>query len=125
MGALLTSIAAFCGLLGLHGLIIVFVLLSIAIFAGSRPLARRLGGRRGKKGEHDTNIDGLVGRAAVVTQEIGGHHKPGYVKVGGEEWRAIPVQDSAIPAGTMVQVTKVEGATLTVMQNPIEEGGES
>lgn len=58
--------------------------------------------------------DAMIGQTATVVDEIepnGGH---GRVKIGGEEWRAQGNDARGIPAGTRVQITAVEGATLTV-----------
>ena len=81
-GAILTGLVAFCGLLNLTGLLAVFAVASLALFAVSRPLANRLTSSKGKR---ETNVRGLVGRTALVVRDIAGRHRPGYVKIDGDE----------------------------------------
>jgi len=111
VGALVTAIVAFLGLLSLAGLLVVFVVASLVVFGVSRPLAHRLSGEGGKV---KTNAEGMVGRTGMVIRDIGGKNQPGYVKLAGDEWRSLPVVDMTIPTGTEVVILKVEGATLTV-----------
>jgi len=62
-----------------------------------------------------TNIDALVGKIGVVTQSTS-HDQHGYVKVGGEEWRAIYSvnDDTVLDAGEKVKIIAVDGNKLTV-----------
>jgi membrane protein implicated in regulation of membrane protease activity len=119
VGAIVTGIVAFTGALGLYGLLVVFCLASLVLFAVSRPLANKI---TNKGGAQETNIMGLMGLTALVVHDIGGTHKPGYVKVRGEEWRAIPAGDIAIGTGSTVYVVGSQGATLVVDTNkPVEK----
>jgi membrane protein implicated in regulation of membrane protease activity len=55
----------------------------------------------------------LVGRTALVLDEVSDHG--GRVRIGGEDWTARPYdEDMVIPAGTKVDVFKIEGATALV-----------
>ncbi|WP_370614276.1 NfeD family protein [Mumia sp. Pv 4-285] len=57
--------------------------------------------------------DALVGRVAVVTEEVTALH--GLVRVSGEEWSARAFDESeVIPAGTRVDVIEIDGATAVV-----------
>jgi membrane-bound serine protease (ClpP class) len=49
-----------------------------------------------------------------------GLNPSGIVRVSSEEWRATSADGSAIPAGTAVRVTHLDGLTLTVEQAPME-----
>jgi membrane protein implicated in regulation of membrane protease activity len=111
VGALVTAVFAFFGLLSLSGLLVVFVAASLVVFGISRPLAHRL---TGEGSEVKTNTEAMLDRTGVVIRSIGGKTQPGYVKLAGDEWRALPVSDVPIPAGTQVVIRKVEGNTLTV-----------
>jgi membrane-bound serine protease (ClpP class) len=60
----------------------------------------------------------VVGKLGVA---IGAGLNPsGIVRVSSEEWRATSADGSAIPAGTAVRVTHLDGLTLTVEQAPME-----
>lgn len=66
-----------------------------------------------------TGADKLVGRQAVVTEELTAHH-PGRVKLAGEIWSACPYDEmSTIPAGATVEVFAIRGATAYV--HPVGE----
>ncbi len=111
VGALLTAVVAFFGLLSLSGLLVVFVVASLVMFGVSRPVAHRLTGEGNKV---KTNTEAMLERTGVVIRPIGGKTEPGYVKLAGDEWRAFPLNDMAIPSGIQVVIRKVEGNTLTV-----------
>ncbi|GGU58284.1 NfeD family protein [Streptomyces lavendofoliae] len=57
--------------------------------------------------------DALIGKRAVVTQEVTASR--GLVKISGEEWSARALDESlAIPVGALVDVMEIEGATAVV-----------
>ncbi len=62
----------------------------------------------------DTNIAGLMGKKALVVESIDPLSGSGRVKVGGEDWKAVSVDDTAIPAGTPVEIKGVDGVKLIV-----------
>ncbi|MEH0109814.1 NfeD family protein [Tersicoccus sp. MR15.9] len=59
-----------------------------------------------------TNVDSLIGEAAVVLEPVGEH--AGLVKIGGETWTARSVDGTAIPVGSPVRVRRISGATAIV-----------
>jgi membrane protein implicated in regulation of membrane protease activity len=60
-----------------------------------------------------TGTAALVGRTALVLDEVSDHG--GRVRIGGEDWSARPYdEDMVIPAGTKVDVFKIEGVTALV-----------
>ena len=65
--------------------------------------------------ERATNVDAVVGKAAIVTKRIA-VQEPGMVKLGGEVWRAelAGPGDAALEAGVTVRVESIEGVTLKV-----------
>jgi membrane protein implicated in regulation of membrane protease activity len=84
-----------------------FFALSVTLVLLARPLALRL-----TKGEsRPSNVDQLIGKSALVIEAIT-PHKPGLVKVEGEEWRAEAGVDVA--PQSWVRVLKVEGTRLIV-----------
>jgi membrane protein implicated in regulation of membrane protease activity len=60
-----------------------------------------------------TGSAALVGRAAIVTEEVTGYS--GRIKVGGEEWTSRAYDDTlVIPVGHKVDIMQIEGATALV-----------
>ena len=72
----------------------------------------------------ETNVLGMIGVQGMVTTRVGEVHEPGYVKVHGEEWRAIST-GPAIDEGICVVIKSVSGATVTVeQQRPVSGSSE-
>jgi membrane protein implicated in regulation of membrane protease activity len=60
-----------------------------------------------------TGTAALVGRSALVLEEVGPHS--GRIRIGGEEWSARSYDETQIiPAGKTVDVMHIEGATALV-----------
>jgi membrane protein implicated in regulation of membrane protease activity len=60
-----------------------------------------------------TGTAALVGRPAIVLEEVTGHG--GRVRIGGEEWSSRSYdEDLVIPVGTRVEVFQIDGATALV-----------
>ena len=60
-----------------------------------------------------TGVAALVGKSAIVTQEVTEH--AGRVRIEGEEWSSRPYDESlVIPVGTKVDVMQIKGATALV-----------
>ena len=68
-----------------------------------------------------TGASALVGQRATVLTELA-HGEPGRVKLGGEEWSALPYdEDDRIEPGTPVDVVAIKGATAYVLRiHPLE-----
>jgi membrane protein implicated in regulation of membrane protease activity len=64
-----------------------------------------------KSSDVRTNVDSLIGREAVVTQEIA-PFKDGFVKVGGEVWLA--QSDTIFNEGDIVKVESISGTKVKV-----------
>lgn len=56
-----------------------------------------------------TNVDAVIGSKGYVLSEIDNVSATGKVKLGAMEWTARSTDGSVIPAGTLVQVDKIEG----------------
>ena len=61
-----------------------------------------------------TNVDAVVGTQGYVTEDIDNASAAGRVKLGGMEWSARSEDGSVIPAGTLVQVQRIEGVKVFV-----------
>jgi membrane protein implicated in regulation of membrane protease activity len=94
--------------------IVMFSGVSLLMLAAVRPTALR----SLKKGPADqlTNVDTLPGRTALVLQDTSS--TTGLAKVDGETWTARSATGAVIPAGTEVEIDRVEGATLIIHPRP-------
>ena len=62
-----------------------------------------------------TNVDGLLGKNAVVIQQINNLAQTGQVRINDIEWMARTSDDSVtIPVGTVVEIEAVHGVKLIV-----------
>jgi membrane protein implicated in regulation of membrane protease activity len=69
-------------------------------------------GRAGRGGGIPSRTDQLIGKEAVVTNEINPTTGGGRVNVGGEDWAAR--SDTTVTIGTRVRVTGADGIVLVV-----------
>ena len=87
-----------------------FLAVSAAALAATRPLVRRFT----KDGTVATNADRALGETAKVTEAIDNAASPGAVYVDGKTWTARSADGSVIPAGTVVEILRMEGVKLFV-----------
>ena len=101
-----------CAILGAGTLfqIVVFIAVSAAALILTRPLIRRY--TQGKS--IPTNADRVLGQTAKVTEAINNENSTGAVYVDGKTWTARPTDGDVIPAGTLVQIERMEGVKLFV-----------
>ncbi len=86
---------------------VIFVLLSAALLAATRPLVKRL---LKQPSQRDTNLDRLIGRTAEVTERIDNLAASGAVRVGGLVWTARAfVESETFEVGDYVIFEKIEG----------------
>jgi membrane protein implicated in regulation of membrane protease activity len=112
---LLAVAALVAALLGAIGLPVAAQIIGFTATAAAgiylvRPIMRRQlrGGPVVRSG-----AQALVGRSAVVLQEVGADR--GRIKLSGEEWSARCIdEDLVIPVGTRVDVMEIDGATAVV-----------
>jgi membrane protein implicated in regulation of membrane protease activity len=91
--------------------VIVAIVATVALLAGVRPVARRhlMSGP-----QTATGADRLVGQEAIVLSEVNAHD--GRVRLDGNEWSARAYDEQQVlPAGTVVRVMKISGATAVVL----------
>jgi len=87
-----------------------FAISSILLVALSRPWARRLSGAA----QRTANVDALIGQSATVTKVDETHPFQGYVKVGGELWKAESGDQSGLKMHGSVTVVSAKGNVLVV-----------
>jgi membrane protein implicated in regulation of membrane protease activity len=99
---------------------IVAIVATVALLGGVRPIARKhlTGG-----GATITGSEKLVGEEAVVLSEVSA--RDGRVRLNGGEWSARSYDEAQVlPAGTVVRVMKITGATAVVLhEGPYFTGG--
>ena len=90
---------------------ILFLVVSVVMLFFTRPVAMRYMNKNRTK----TNSESLVGKEAVVLQEINNLKAAGQVQVNGIEWtaRADDMED-VIEKGAIVCIKKIEGVKLIV-----------
>jgi len=111
-GALVGAVTALLG--GPLALQIIFALVAAVGFLGLvRPsVVQRLHSGPTLK----VGADALIGKRATVLRELT-HNAPGRVKIGGDEWTAVPYdEDDRIEAGEVVDVVQIKGATAYVLR---------
>jgi len=96
----------------------VFLAVSALAMLVLRPLARRFVLPK----IVPTNTDRLIGREAVVTEDIDNLRSAGTAVVSGVAWTARSLSGEVIPAGTTVTVERIEGVKLMV--SPAQPGKE-
>ena len=91
--------------------IIVFCVVSFALFFFVRPSALKRFNRRRVK----TNVEAVVGKTARVIEQVDNFAGTGRVKIDGMEWAARSYDDNVgFATGDLVTVEKVEGVKLVI-----------
>lgn len=98
--------------IGIPWQVLIFVVVSTALFFATRPFVKRLTSNRGK--EHETNLELIVGKDAIVTEDIDNIKGTGAVRINGLEWSARAVNNCEISAGEIVIVKEIKGNKLIV-----------
>ncbi len=117
-GALVAGIVALLnGALWLQ--ITVFLLVSCALLAALFPLVKKFLRPNIEK----TNVDAVIGSRGYVTEDIDNLQAVGQVKLGGMYWTARAANGEMIPAGTLVEVDRIEGvkAFVSPVKTPVKE----
>ena len=107
--------AAITALLGASAIISlpVFLIVSLGVFLGLRPVARRLDLTTPEIAGIGANR--LIGGTGSVIQDISPMSgNSGMVRVGTEEWNADGVTEVGMPIGTKIRVLEVRGTRLVV-----------
>lgn len=91
--------------------IAIALVVSIILLIFTRPIAMKHFNTDREK----TNVEGLIGKKAIVLSEINNIQGVGTVKVGGQEWSARSFDESVIIAkDTYVEVVEISGVKLVV-----------
>ncbi len=114
IGALLAMIVSFFT----NNLIIqmaVFVISSTILIFATKPFVKKFAHNNNAK----TNVYSNIGKVGVVTQDIDSIQAIGQIKVDGEVWSAVGVNDIQIPKGTEVEIIEIKGVKAIV--SPVQK----
>ena len=104
------AIAAGIGM-GIVPQLLLFFCVSLVLLFFTRPAALKLM----RKDTEKTNVEGLLGKKAVVIQKINNLAQTGQVRINDIEWMARTSDDSVtIPVDTVVIIKAVHGVKLIV-----------
>lgn len=90
--------------------IVMFLAVSVLALIITRPIAKKLSGGKSES----TNADMVIGRSALVTEEIDNIKAVGRVSVMGNSWSARSEDGTVIGVGSSVTVERIEGVKLIV-----------
>ncbi|MDD3404336.1 MAG: NfeD family protein [Hespellia sp.] len=110
IGSLVACLLAWAGA-GLPIQVIAFIVISVILFVVTRPIAMRYFNKDREK----TNAESLVGKTALVLEQIDNLHAAGKVEVNGLEWTArTPEDHMKIDKDEIVTILGIEGVKLIV-----------
>lgn len=89
----------------------VFVISSTILIFATKPFVKKFASN---KNAIQTNVYSTVGKIGIVTKDIDSLQSLGQVKVGGEIWSAIGLDDMNIPQGTEVEIKEIKGVKAIV-----------
>ncbi len=90
----------------------VFIISSVILILSTKPFVKKFM----EKEILITNAFSLIGKKAIVIQEIDNVKGTGQIKVGGETWSAMCENDKIIPVDAEVKILKIEGVKAIVQQ---------
>lgn len=109
-GALVAALAVYFGA-GVVLQLLLFLVVSVVLLVFTRPLAVKYMNKDLEK----TNVNSLLGKTAVVTQEIDNLAQTGQVRINDIEWTARTFDNSIkIPKDAVVEIEEVQGVKLIV-----------
>ena len=88
----------------------VFLISSVILILATKPLVKKFANIETVK----TNAYSIIGKKGLVTKDINSIKSTGQVKIDGELWSAIGIDDMDIPEGTEVEVNEIKGVKVVV-----------
>lgn len=92
--------------------IAVFAIVTFVAIGTVRPLLKALFSRNG--GDFKSNADALIGRVAIVSEDINPDTMSGRVAIDGDDWKAASCDNTRIAKGEKVEIVARESIILTV-----------
>lgn len=96
--------------------IVWFLVISFVTLYFTRPLVKKYVNSRSQP----TNADMVIGKEALVTEDIDNVEATGAVSVGGKVWTARSADGVQIKSGAVVSVLRIEGVKLIVEPVPAQ-----
>lgn len=96
--------------------IVWFLVVSFVTLYFTRPLVKKYVNSRSQP----TNADMVIGKEALVTEDIDNVEATGAVSVGGKVWTARSADGGRIKSGAVVSVLRIEGVKLIVEPVPAQ-----
>ena len=96
--------------------IVWFLVISFVTLYFTRPLVKKYVNSRSQP----TNADMMIGKEALVTEDIDNVEATGAVSVGGKVWTARSADGGRIKSGAVVSVLHIEGVKLIVEPVPAQ-----
>lgn len=96
--------------------IVWFLVISFVTLYFTRPLVKKNVNSRSQP----TNADMVIGKEALVTEDIDNVEATGAVSVGGKVWTARSADGGRIKSGAVVSVLRIEGVKLIVEPVPAQ-----
>ncbi len=93
--------------------VLVFAIGSALCVFGVRPFAMKY--LHPHHDDRPSNADALIGRTGIVIEPIGPDHS-GYVKVDGDEWKAIADTELTLDKGTHVKIVSRDSIIVKVVE---------
>lgn len=93
----------------------VFLIISVLCLIGLRPLSKKLVKHETMK----TNVDSLIGKEVLVTEEVDNLHGKGEGKVGGMVWSVRSADNTGIAENEIAIVEEVKGVKLIVKKKGV------
>lgn len=104
-------------LLGVHNMIIqvvAFSVVSLVFVAASRTIFKKYFLKESPGNSIKTNMDVLIGKVAVVTEEIDNTVSKGRIIIEGQDWPARSADGNIISTSTKVSILRTDGNKLIV-----------
>lgn len=115
IGALFSLISSFFGV-DFWIQVVIFAFCSILSILFIRPsLLKAL---HQSSDDRKSNADALIGRIGTVIEEIEPEGS-GYVKVDGDNWKAVSNEDEVLKEGTKVRIVSMESIVVTVVPESV------
>lgn len=88
----------------------VFLISSVILILATKPLIKKFANTETVK----TNVQSIIGKKGLVTKDISSINSTGQVKIDGELWSAIGMNDMDISKGTEVKIEEIKGVKVIV-----------
>ena len=88
----------------------VFLISSVVLILATKPLVKKFANIDTVK----TNAQSIIGKKGLVTKDINSIKATGQVKIDGELWSAVGLNDMDISKGTEVKVIEIKGVKVIV-----------